>query len=361
MEIFHQLGYNKGHETPWKPRAVGKAAPAGRPFVQSGQESAGHSTRFECFCEFRVPVASGLPRERGSRTEAPADARTSSQADPRSKKTACPGAFKWPSGGRISDRLMDLKPGSQSDRPTVRRSISSQPRVEAPRKLGVELSEARTASFTEKRRRDRSLEAVSLAPYKKTPTDVGPIWSSWMNRASCSFRTLLGLGLRRDRRLFFTTFTNKIVFRPSMRWPYRRNGGVWPSTFNFGLGISRAWISTLFSSICFAIFEAPLFYYGTVEPSIGGKRLNNISVSALASRWNTSLPMRRNLIRQNMFGTKRTVRSPMVRPRVWLSSRDSSGIQLGGSENPRSSFGHASTLLVCLGQDRSFHYLCKSQ
>ena len=361
MEIYRQLGYNKGHETPWEPRAAGKAAPAGRPFVQSGQEPASHSTRFECFCKFRVPVASGLPRERGWRIEAPADTRTSPQANPISEKAACPEAFKWTSGRRVSDRFMDLKPGSESDRPTVRRSISSQPCLETARKLGMELPETRAASFTEKRRRDRSLEAVSLAPYKKTPTDMGPIWSSSMNRASCSFRTLLAHGPRRGKRPSFTTFTNKIVFRPSMRWPYRRSGGVWPSTCNFGLGISRAWISMHFSSICSAIFEAPFFYYGTVEPSIGGKRLNNISVSVLASRKNTSLPMRRNLIRQNMFGTKRIVHSPMVRPRTWQSSRISSGIQLGGSENPRSSFGLVSTHLICLGQDNSFHYLCKTQ
>jgi len=361
MEIFYQLEYNKEHETPWEPRAAGKAAPAGCAFVQDGQEPASHSTRFECFGKFSVPMASGLPRERGSRTETPADTRTSPQADPRSKEAACPGTFKWPSGCRVSDRFMDLKPDSESDRPTVRRSISSEPRVEAPRELGVELSEARTASFTEKRRRDRALEAVSLAPYKKTPTDVEPIWSSSMNRASCSFRTLLAPGPRRGKRPFFTTFTNKIVFRPSMRWPYRRNGGVWLSTFNFGLGISRVWISMHFSSICFAIFEAPLFYYGTVQPSIGGKRLNNMSVSALASRKNTSLPMRRNLIHQNMFGTKRTVHSLIVRPRTWQSSRGSSAIQPGGSENPRSSFGLVSMHLICLGRDNSFHYLCKTQ
>ena len=256
---------------------------------------------------------------------------------------------------------MDLKPGSQSDRPAVRRSISPQPRVETPSKPGVELSEARAASLTKKRGRDCSLEAVPLAPYKKTPTDVGPIWSSLMNRAFCSFRTLLGLGLRKGRRPFFTIFTNKIVFRPSMLWPYRRNGNVWPSTFNFGLGISRAWISTLFSNICFAIFEVPLFYYGTEEPFIGGKRLTNLFLSISASRWNISLRMRRNLIHQNMFGTKRTVRSPIVRPRTWPSSRDSSEIQPEGPENPRSSFGHVSTLLICLGQDNSFHYLCKTQ
>jgi hypothetical protein len=361
MEIFCQLEYNKGHETPWEPRAAGKAASGGCSFVKDGQEPASHSTRFKCFCKFRVPVASGLPGERGWRTEAPADTRTSPQVDPRSKKAACSGAFKWPSGCRVSDRFMDLKPGSENDRPTVRRSISSESRVEASREPGVELSETRAASLTEKRRGDRALEAVSLAPYKKTPTDVGPIWFSSMNRASCSFRTLLAPGPRRDKHPSFTTFTNKIVFRPSMRWPYRRNGGVWLSTFSFGLGILRAWISGHFSSICFAIFEAPLFYYGTVERSIGGKRLNIISVSAFASRKNISLPMRRNLIRQNMFGTKRTVHSPMVPPRIWQSSRGSSGIQPGGSGNLRSSFGLVSMHLICLGLDNSFHYLCKVQ
>ncbi len=361
MEIFLQLEYNRGHETPWNPRAAGKAAPACHPFVQSGQKPASHSTGFECFCEFSVPVASGLPGERGSRIKAPTDARASSQANQRSKKPACADALKRASGCRVSDRFMDLEPGSQSDRPTVRRSISSQPRVETPRKLGVELSEAGATSFAKRRGRDRSLEAVPLAPYKKTPTDVGPIWSSWMNRAFCSFRTLRGLGRRKGRRPFFTTFTNKIVFRPSMRWPYRRNGNVWPSISNFELGISRAWISALFSNICFVIFEVPLFYYGTAEPFIGGKRLRNISLNIPASRRSISPPMRQNLILQSMFGIKRTVCSPIVRPRTWQSSRGSSGIQPGESENPRSSFGRVSMLLTYLGQDNSFHYLCKAQ
>ena len=350
-----------GYETLWSPRTAGKAAPGGHPVVEGGKEPASRRTRFECFCEFRVSVAPGLPSERGSRTETPTNPGPATQADRRSKKAACPSAFKWPSGPRVSDRYMDFKSGSQSDRPTVRRSISSQPCVETPRGLGVELSEARAAGFTEKRGRGLSLEAVPLAPYKKTPTDVGPIWYSSMNRAFCSFRMLRGLGRRKDRRPFFTTFTNKIVFRPLMLWPYRRNENVWPSIFNFGLEISPAWISALFLDICFAIFEVRLSYYGTEARFIGAKRLTNLFLNIPGSRWNISPPMRRNLTRQNMFGTKRIVRFPMGRPRTWQSSRGSSEIQPGGSENPRSSFGLVSTRLICLGQDNSFHYLCKTQ
>ena len=256
---------------------------------------------------------------------------------------------------------MDLKPGSQSDRPTVRRSISSQPRVETPRRLGVELSKARAANFTKRRGRDCSLEAVPLAPYKKTPTDVGAIWSSLMSRAFCSFRPLRGPGPRKGRPLFFTTFTNRIVFRPSMLWPYRRNGNVWPCTFNFEPGILPAWISKLFSNICFAIFGVPLFYYGIGEPFIDGKRLSNISLNIPASKRSIFLPMPQNSIHQNMFGTKRTVCSPIVRPRTWQSLRGSSGIQPGESENLRGSFGHVYTPLICHGQDNFFHYLCKIQ
>lgn len=43
------------------------------------------------------------------------------------------------------------------------------------------------------------------------------------------------------------------------------------------------------------------------------------------------------------------------------SSRGFSEIQPGGSEDPRSSFGLVFTLLICLGHDKSFHYLCKDQ
>jgi hypothetical protein len=361
MEISFQLEYNRGHETSWNPRATGKAAPAGHPFVQSGQEPASHSTGFKCFSEFSIPMASELPRKRGWRVKAPADTGPSSQADQSSKGPSCPCPVKRPSGCWVSDRFMDFKPGGQSDPPTVRGSLSSQPRVETPRRLGVELSEAGATCFTKRRGRDRSLEAVPLAAYKKTPTDMGPIWSSLMNRAFCSFRTLLGPGPRKGRLPFSTTFTNRIVSRPSMLWPYRRKGNVWPCTFNFGLGILRAWISTLSSNICLAIFEVPLFYYGTEARFIGGKRLNNLSLNTPVSKRSTSLPMHRNSIRQNMFGTKPTVYSPIVLPRTWQNSRGSFEIQPGESANPRSSFGHVSTLRICLGQDKVFHYLCKTQ
>ena len=335
---------------------------AGRPFVcPKRARTCQHSTGFKCFSEFGIPMASDLPRKRGWRVKAPTDARPSSQADRSSKEASCPGPFKRPSGGGVSDRFMDSKPGGQSDSPTVRRSLSSQPRVETPRRLGVELSEAGATCFTKRRGRDRSLETVPLASYKKTPTDVGPIWSSLTNRAFCLFRTLRGPGPRKGRLLFSTIFTNRIVFRPSMLWPYRQNGNVWPCTFNFELGILQDWISTLSSNIYFIIFEAPLFYYGTEALFTGGKRLSNTFLNTLVSDRSISRPMRRNLIRQSMFGTIWTECLPTVLPRIWRSSKGSSEIQPGKSVNPRSSFGHVSMLLICLGQDKSFHYLCKTQ
>ena len=361
MEIFAQLVYTGEHATPWNARAAGKAASAGHPFVQSGEEPASHRTSFEGFCEFSVPVASGLPGKRCSRNKASSDARPSSKADRKPKTSSCPSALEWPSGFWVSNRFVDPKPGSPDDCPRVWRSIPSQSRLEAPCRVGVELPETGTTSVTKKRGRDCSLETVPLAPYKKTPTDLGPIWSSSMNRASCSFRTSRGLGLPKGRRPFITIFTNKIVSRPSVLWPYRRNGGVWPSTFNCGLGMSPAWISALSSKLCFVICAVQSFDYGTEEPSIGGKRSNNISESALASRRNISQPMHRNSIRQNIFGPRRTVSWPTVRPRTWQNSRHSSEIQLGECESHRGSFGHVFMPLICLGQDNYFHYLYKTQ
>ena len=361
MEISFQPEYNRGYETSWNPRATGKAAPAGHSFVQGGQEPASHSTGFKCFSEFGIPMASGLSREGGWRVKASTHAWPSSEADQSSKRPSCPTPFKRPSGCGVSDRFMDFKPGGQGDPPTVRRSLSSQPRVETPCRLGVELSEARAACFTKRRGRDRSLEEIPLAAYKKTPTDLGPIWSSLMNRVFCSFRTLLGLGLRKGRLPFSTTFTNRIVFRPSMLWPYRQNGNVWPCIFNFEPGILQDWISTLSSNTCFIIFGDRLFSCGTEALFTDGKRLSNTFLNTLVSDRSISRPMRRNLIRQSMFGTIRTECLPTVLPRIWRNSKGSSEIQPGKSVNPRSSFGHVSMLLICLGQDKSFHYLCKTQ
>jgi hypothetical protein len=357
MEICLQLKCNTQHQTSWNPRAAGKGAKAGYPFVQIRQKPANDRTGSECFSEYCIPLASGLPRERGSRVKAPTESRPSSQAEQSSKKLSCPDPVEQPFGWWVWDRLVDLKPGSQSDPQAIRRSISSQPRMKTARRLGVELSEGGAASFTKRRGKDRSLETVPLGPYRKTPTDVRPIWSFLMNRAFCCFRTLHGPGPRNGSPPFFASFTNRIVFRPSMLWPYRQNGNAWPCIFNFELVISQGWISTLSSNICFPIFEVPLSCYGTEASFPGGKRKTNISSNIPASRRSISVLMRRNSIRPNMFGTRWTICSPIVLSRTWHSSRGSSEIQPAESANPTSSFGHASTLLICLAQDSSFHCL----
>jgi hypothetical protein len=72
------------------------------------------------------------------------------------------------------------------------------------------------------------LEAVSLAPYKKTPKDLVPICCFSMRAAFCSFLRSRAPGLPRGKPPFFTISTKGIRFRRSVPWPYLRAGNGWP-------------------------------------------------------------------------------------------------------------------------------------
>jgi hypothetical protein len=59
------------------------------------------------------------------------------------------------------------------------------------------------------------LEALPLALYKKTPKGLGPIWSSSMSPAFCSFPTSRAPGPPRTKPLPSTICISKTEFLPS--------------------------------------------------------------------------------------------------------------------------------------------------
>jgi hypothetical protein len=138
---------------------------------------------------------------------------------------------------RLSNRPMDFKPHRQGDRRRVWGSISPLSYLEASGQPGMELSETRTSSIAEERRRNCPLEAIPMAPYKKRPKDLGPVWSSSMSLASCLSQTFVAPGLLKDKPRSSITSTDRIESPPSMHWWYRRNGNAWHSISASGGGI----------------------------------------------------------------------------------------------------------------------------
>lgn len=351
------------HETLWNRTTVGKAAPAGHPSVKSGQKSVGRGTGLECICKLGVSLVANISREGFRRATPQAHSRAPTKAVEVSEKTIGKGAPEGPPSRRLSDRPVDLEPDSQSDRPGVRGPISSLPRLEAPGKPGMELSETRASSFAKEGRRNCPLEAVPLAPYKKKPKDLGPIWSSSMNPGFCLSPMSLVLGHPKGRPLSFIISISKTEFLPSVVCRCLPEEGVWLFIFGFAHAISLVWMFVLSSKACSSTSGVRWFCCGTEELSTVGRKSSNF-FSVIRDCTFMSFPLtRRNSIRQNMFGIRPTVPSPTVHRRILRSSKECSEIPCGGYEAPESSCGPVFMLPIYhgYGENESFHYLCKNQ
>ena len=363
MENMFQFVYNTIHETLWNRTAVGKAAPAGHPAVKSGQKSAGSGTGLKCIGKLSVSLAPHIPRKGFTGTTPPAHSGTSTQVVEVSEEPIGKGAPEGTPGLRLSDRLVDLKAGSQSDRPRIRGSIPSLPRLEAPGKHRLELSETRASSLAKGRRRNCPLEALPLASYKKKPKDLGPIWSSSMNPGSCLFPTSPEPGRRKVRLLSFTIPIGKTECLRSVLSRCLRKKGAWLFIFDSAPAISTVWMFGLSSKACSSISGVRWFCCGIEGPSIAGRKFSNFfSVIRDCTFMNFPL-MHRNSIRQNMFGIRPTALSPIVRQRTLPNSKECSEIPCGGYEALKSSFGPVSMPPIChgYGEYKTFHYLCKIQ
>ena len=77
-------------------------------------------------------------------------------------------------GHELSHRFMDLETCGAADPPAVRGTLPSLSCLEAPDPVGMELSEPRTPRAAAERGRDRPMETVPLAAYKKRRTTGRP-------------------------------------------------------------------------------------------------------------------------------------------------------------------------------------------
>jgi len=351
-----------GHETPWIPRGTGKAPPTCHRVIERGQNDSFSGGAFgRSIKKLRFPMVPGVP---GGWVQGPSfkgDSRTSSEVISNREKGIGETPFVGSAGCRISDRPVDLETDCANHSQALWNPVSSQPCVAVTSEDGMELPEARAPGFTKGRERDCPLESLPVAPYKKKPKDLEPIWSSLMSLASCSFPTSVVLGLRKGNPRSSITFTNRTGFPPSTRCRYRRNANAWRFICGCGGEILTVWMSDLFSKGCSNISGDPWFCCGIGGPSTGGKKSSSFLSSIRGSIWNIFRPMLLNLIPQNMSGIRPTALFPIVRRKAWANSRQCCETRYDGSGDHRGSFGPVSMLPIFLGPDRTFHYLCESQ
>lgn len=344
--------YNMGHETPWIPRGTGEAPSTGYCLVEGRQDK---SVRRSPYCgsskELRFSMVPRVPEGRLQGPSFKDDPRASSQA--LSKREGNPNRVTLvrPAGRRVSDKPLDLETDCPNHSQAHWDPVSPQPCVEDPSGNGMELPETRAPGFTKERERNRPLESLPVAPYKKKPKDLGPIWFSWMNRASCSFQTSVAPGLREGKPRSSITSTNRTGFPPSMPCRCRRNGNAWRFISDSGGETLTVWMSSLSFKSCSNISGVPSFCCGIGERSTVVKKSNNFSWTIPGSIWNIFRPTPLNLTRQNMSGTKLTTPSPIVHPRAWANLKQCCKTRYDGSGDHQGSFGLASMLPISLGKD----------
>jgi len=351
-----------GHETSWIPRGTGEA-PSARDRVAEGRQndSVGGSAFSRSIQELRFPMVPRVPEGWVQGPSFKGDPGTSAQAVSDRATQPIGDSSVRSAGLRVSDRPLDLETNCPNHSQALWRPVSPQSCVAVASENGMELPEARTPGFAKEREGDRPLEGLPMAPYKKRPKDLGPIWSSSMSLASCSFPTFVVRGLPRGKPRYFITFTNRTGSPRSMLCRYRRNGNVWRFISGFGDATLTAWMFGLFSKSCSSISGVPWFCCGTGGPSTGGKKSSGFLSTIRGFIWNTFRPMLPSLIPLNMSGTRPTALFATVHPRTWANSRRCFETRYDGSGDHQDSSGLASSLPISLGEDRPFHYLCESQ
>jgi hypothetical protein len=362
MEHFFSFRYTMGHETPRDPATTGEATPTSDPVVENRETSVGSGACLKRLQELGLPVVRGLQKARTHRASPQTDPRPSAQVVQDPEATARPASFGGPPGFWPSYRPVDLEADRPVDREAVSHCLPPQPCLAVTSRHRVELPETGAPSPSTGRSGHRPLETSPLAAYKKTPSDVAPIWSSSMNPAFCSSPTWPAPGPQRGKRPSFAISTNKIESRRSAPWPCPPSGDGWPSISIFAPAISRGWMSEPSSNTCSGIFGGPWSCCGIGERSIAAGRSNTGSKTVEDFMWNSSRPTRLSSIPRNMSGTNPTAPWPTARPRTWSSLTECSETRCDEFVDRKNSFGPVSTLPICHGSDRaSFLYLYEHQ
>ena len=179
MERIVFFCYNMRHETPWIARGTGKAPSTSHWLAERRQDKpVGGSAYSGSIQELRFSMVPGVP---GGRLQGPSfkdDPRASSQALSKREGNSNRAALVRPTGCRVSDRPLDLETDCPNHPQAAWDSVSPQPCVENPSGDGLELPETRAPGSTKERERNCAVEGLPVAPYKKKPKDLGPIWFS---------------------------------------------------------------------------------------------------------------------------------------------------------------------------------------
>jgi hypothetical protein len=206
-------------------------------------------------------------------------------------------------GCRLPNRSVDTPPYRQSDRKRILDTVFTCQLLETDDRFGLELSETRKACQRKGRGSHRSLEAMGVAPYKKTLKFTMRIWSFWTKADFSWYLLLCAHGRRREElpsSLWRVRGTRYQPF-PLSVFPQNKNAFLCISnstpTKTYGLNRLRG-----FFAICCDTYTERSSCSGIEAAPTGRVWLNSFWKSTLAFIVTSFQRMHQNSIPMNWYG-----------------------------------------------------------
>ena len=303
MDTSSHIIYSVRHETSWKSRSVGETAVSSDNNASRGANLSRRSRKVESLVEFCRAVVSELSQERSARHSEPSQVGTPVfVGNPPKRKIGATAAARSNSRWTFH-RPMDFEASGPSDSDKLRSSLHTCRRVEIiAQRSGVELPEAGKTGVAKRRGSHRPLEGANMAPYKKKPKNLGPIWHFSTKAGSCSYRTFVEPGLRPVVHPFSATAIGVTRSRLLAASPCPPVESGWDFMFVSTQTTSREPKSFITCNILCVTSAGTWSWFGTMVKSTKEKTSKFFCSTPHASTFSHSHLMHRNSILSNKFG-----------------------------------------------------------
>jgi hypothetical protein len=318
MDTNVQMHYSSGHETQWNQSTTGDSKTSSNRDVESREDVSVRRCHAECFREFGGAMVPSPSEARTEGIETETDTGAPSTIVRFQKEQIETTSHQRSYGRRVRYQLVDAQTHRGPDSEKVWCPLSYGPRLEIDgQRLTMEFSEARKASPSTERKSDRAVENTNLAPYKKKPSDLRPIWRSSTKAGSFLFPMSGKRGPRLERRPFCGTVTSATRFPLFPASPFRHAAIGWDFMCNSIPRTSQVLRSFNTSGICCSTCKDTSFFSGMAGQSIAAKSSQIFFRIRKDSTSIDSLPMRQNSTPTNWFGVRPNALCPTRHRRIY--------------------------------------------
>jgi len=347
--------YTTGYETSWYCQAVGRSQTSRHSSAASKRNVPGRDRHRKGIFELCGALVSSLPQGEAKGVACSSDPWATPALVEEAERAVKAIAIAGSDASWLLHRLVDPEANCEAGRATLWGSLLHRGSMEAAaRGTEMELAKAGTTGDPEGPKGHRTLEEAELAPYKKKPEDLRPIWLSSTRADSCSSPTSVRPGHRWEEHPSCTTVIGGIGSPPSpaSRSPQGING--WDSMCNSTGSTSRACRLSGFCATSCTIFEDRWSCSGMVDPSTSAKWSATLFTSKPGSTSIPFLPMPRSSTPMNLSGPRPNIPCPTALLKTPRNSSDTFVPQSKESGDRRNCCGLVSSHLICHGPNNMY-------